>query len=396
MAIASGTSGTCSWTISDNGTLTVRPTNGSSGYILNSPMNGIGWENYNDKIIYASFSGSIKIYEKPFIGDAIETGNASSLFAPGLVQEACKKLKQVSGLSSLKNVRNTAHMFLGCDSLTSLDLPSFNTSNVTNMEGMFSYCDSLTSLDLSSFDTSNVTNMRYMFSGCGSLTSLNLSSFDTSNATNMDFMFLDCDILSTITFGDHFEVPDSEYNIGFREGVNQTNNIIVTTDESFRALTASQRKGTWLRTVSSTYEVTTYRTENNVKDEGGKDVQINVIWSTNATTTERTLSIFKKLNTDSAYPSTPIISRTLYGNSGSEEIVLSDVGSEAYDFKVQFYDGTNTFIAFPSVPANIELIVVSKTGDVKLALDTTAASGTTDGDLYAAITALGWDSEVIN
>ena len=28
-------------------------------------------------------------------------------------------------------------------------------------------------------------------------------------------------------------------------------------------------------------------------------------------------------------------------------------------------------------------------------LDTTASPGTTDGDLYAAIVALGWDSEVI-
>lgn len=37
-----------------------------------------------------------------------------------------------------------------------------------------------------------------------------------------------------------------------------------------------------------------------------------------------------------------------------------------------------------------------KPGDnLLLGLDTTAASGTTDGDLYAAIVALGWQSEVI-
>lgn len=33
--------------------------------------------------------------------------------------------------------------------------------------------------------------------------------------------------------------------------------------------------------------------------------------------------------------------------------------------------------------------------NLKLELDTTAQVGTTDGDLYAAITALGWESEVI-
>ena len=37
-----------------------------------------------------------------------------------------------------------------------------------------------------------------------------------------------------------------------------------------------------------------------------------------------------------------------------------------------------------------------KPGDnLLLGLDTSAASGTTDGDLYAAIVALGWESEVI-
>ncbi len=35
-------------------------------------------------------------------------------------------------------------------------------------------------------------------------------------------------------------------------------------------------------------------------------------------------------------------------------------------------------------------------GNIECALDTTAASGTTDGDLYAAITALGWEREVID
>ena len=38
---------------------------------------------------------------------------------------------------------------------------------------------------------------------------------------------------------------------------------------------------------------------------------------------------------------------------------------------------------------------LSLTNNLKLGLDTTAASGTTDGDLYAAIVALGWQSDVI-
>lgn len=37
----------------------------------------------------------------------------------------------------------------------------------------------------------------------------------------------------------------------------------------------------------------------------------------------------------------------------------------------------------------------AKVNNLKLELDTTAQAGTTDGDLYAAITALSWESEVI-
>ena len=45
--------------------------------------------------------------------------------------------------------------------------------------------------------------------------------------------------------------------------------------------------------------------------------------------------------------------------------------------------------------ARSNALTVAWDGEVELALDTTAASGTTDGDLYAAITALGWQSDVI-
>ena len=37
----------------------------------------------------------------------------------------------------------------------------------------------------------------------------------------------------------------------------------------------------------------------------------------------------------------------------------------------------------------------AKVNNLKLELDTTAAAGTTDGDLYRAIQTLGWESEVI-
>jgi surface protein len=89
-------------------------------------------------------------------------------------------------------------MFKNCQSLTSLDVSSFDTSKVTNMYDMFYNCSALTSLDVSLFNTSNVTSMNYMFHNCKSLTSLNLSSFDVSKVTNMVNMFVNCSSLTDL------------------------------------------------------------------------------------------------------------------------------------------------------------------------------------------------------
>ena len=61
-------------------------------------------------------------------------------------------------------------MFRGCERLTALDLPNFDTSKVTNMAYMFYGCRSLTALGLSNFDVSKITDMMGMFDGCVSLT----------------------------------------------------------------------------------------------------------------------------------------------------------------------------------------------------------------------------------
>ena len=52
-------------------------------------------------------------------------------------------------------------MLSECNSLTSIDLNSFNTKSVKNMENIFFNCESLNSLDLNNFDTSSVN---YLFS----------------------------------------------------------------------------------------------------------------------------------------------------------------------------------------------------------------------------------------
>ena len=110
------------------------------------------------------------------------------------------KVTSITGLDNLptKNVTNMHSMFVGLESLKSLNLSSFNTANVEDMGEMFSMCKSLTSLDLSSFNTAKVTSMAYMFYDCRLLTSLDLTSFNTAKVTSMLSMFNSCTSLKSI------------------------------------------------------------------------------------------------------------------------------------------------------------------------------------------------------
>ena len=123
----------------------------------------------------------------------------------------------LSGFNTEK-VTDMSYMFQDCGSLKSLDLSNFNTANVTYMSKMFHDCSSLTSLDLSNFNTANVTNMWNMFSGCSSLTSLDLSGFNTANVTNMYGMFYGCSALTTIYAGDDWSVDNLEYSSAMFDG----------------------------------------------------------------------------------------------------------------------------------------------------------------------------------
>ena len=130
--------------------------------------------------------------------------------ANGMFYE-CSSLTSLD-LSSFdtSNAINMYHMFYGWSSLTSLDLSSFNTSKVTNMSSMFEGCSSLTSLDLSGFNTSKVTTMSGMFEGCSSLTSLDLSNFNTSSVTNMDYMFKNCSSLISLDLSGFNKILSNE------------------------------------------------------------------------------------------------------------------------------------------------------------------------------------------
>ena len=124
--------------------------------------------------------------------------NSSYLF------EGYSALTSINGMNLLitDDVRYMSNMFAGCTALTSIDLNNFGMRKAVTTEGMFANCKSLKEIKgLSKLDTSGVSVMREMFLGCESLTKLDLRTFDTSNVTDMSYMFYNCKKLVACDFG---------------------------------------------------------------------------------------------------------------------------------------------------------------------------------------------------
>ncbi len=200
--LASGTSGTCTWEIDENGKLTIRPENGISGTLEGTTGRAV-WYDYSDAIKEAHVANGVK----------------TDLFANGLFSYLINlETIDLGGLDTSETA-DMGGMFHGCISLKSIDLSSFDTSNAGRMINMFANCSSLESLDLRSFDTSDVGYMNGMFSGCSSLKELNLSSFDMSSIANFNSvfdesgtvdMFKGCNSLQKVVLGAKYKFENTK------------------------------------------------------------------------------------------------------------------------------------------------------------------------------------------
>ena len=193
----SETVGTCPFSLTDDGVLTIGTAGTSTSF---------GWSSYPNNPIYKAdaakgySAGSYTVAKMVKTVNIIGTVSITSGQSCEGLFEGMANLTTITGLANL-NTTNTIslkYMFYQCSSLTSLDIHTWNTSNVTNMYCMFYNCNSLTSLNLSGFNTSNVTDMYEMFYNCSSLTSLNLSNFNTRNVTSMRSMFDYCSSLTSL------------------------------------------------------------------------------------------------------------------------------------------------------------------------------------------------------
>jgi len=259
--IASGTSGTCTWVISEDSVLTISPENGTNGVLKSSKEYwSVPWYKYVGKVKKVIIKSGVAANTKAgclFYGMKncismdianLDVSNAttlngafcncssittldiskwdvsnvtnfyetfchcSSLTSLDVSEWDMSKVTSLKGtfyccssLTSLdvskwnvSNVKTLWNTFYICPSLTSLDVSRWNTSNVTNMSNTFSSCRSLTSLDVSKWDVSNVTTLEYTFHDCKSLTSLDVSKWDVSNVTTLKGTFCDCPFLTSL------------------------------------------------------------------------------------------------------------------------------------------------------------------------------------------------------
>ncbi len=194
-AIGSGTCGSCSWVIDDEGAMTIRPTDGVSGTLASYYWpTDTPWHTYRAKV------------KKLIIEKGVKTNAGCYRLFCDLNQ--CIDF-DVANLDT-SNATRFDDLLRWNPKAAAYDVSTWNTSKVTNMGYMFEGCSSLTSLDLSSFNTARVTTMYIMFSGCSNLTYLDISNFDTrSSSTYMAGMFNGCSKLQTIKLGSKFRFNNS-------------------------------------------------------------------------------------------------------------------------------------------------------------------------------------------
>ena len=213
--------GAVSWDVSKNkngSVIAYVENDGNDGYILTIGGKGKIYANETSSNLFYRFTALKEIenlqlldtskaitMQAMFIGCSSLTNLDLSSFDTSKVTNTSYMFNECSGLVDLdisgfntENITSMYSMFEHCSSLINLDLSNFNTNNVKNMSRMFFDCYSLVSLDVSGFNTSQVNDMGNMFSGCKALANLDVSSFDTGNVTNMSSMFAGCRILTNL------------------------------------------------------------------------------------------------------------------------------------------------------------------------------------------------------
>ena len=170
---ANGVSGSCSWTLSSDGVLTIRPTDGVKGTLAEyKGAFPVPWIEYR------------RLVKKVVVEKGVSAGTSAKSLFYGMSKCTTMDLNNLD----VSQVTSLLRTFADCSSLTSLEgIKDWDVSNVTDMHATFQCCKSLTSLEgLAGWNVSKVTDLGNTFEDCKSLTSLHgLEGWDVSNVESL-------------------------------------------------------------------------------------------------------------------------------------------------------------------------------------------------------------------
>ena len=175
-AAGSGTSGTCSWTLDNDGKLTIGIAGGTCT-LASAAYTSWPWYSSRSEVENVEIAGTVK-------------GNAkmSGLF------NGMDNLVSVIGLENLNtaDVTDMEYLFNGCKKLRELDLSGFNTASLQNAKQMFNGCESLEAIYAGgNWNTENILYYSDIFTGCTSLTGENGTAYDYSHRSEKDYARFD-------------------------------------------------------------------------------------------------------------------------------------------------------------------------------------------------------------
>lgn len=167
-------------------------------------------------------------------------------------------------------------MFARCSSVRKLDVSGFDTTRVKCMYCMFIYDSALEELDVSHFNTTNTTStsdenygsLCGMFLGCASLTKLDLTSFDmtrTSWPYHTQNMFPGCTALEKLLLGPNVRFNSYTALSGswthVEDGLTLSGNQLTS---GYNAANSLAYSGTWIRNMPEGHY---YRTDGSLGQE---------------------------------------------------------------------------------------------------------------------------------
>ena len=428
----SGTSGTCNWYVTKDGLLVIEPKNGTGVLRQFDSFNyEYPWsdDNVNKDIIHATVRQGVSVSEEYGASwmfskchnllSADITNLGAILYDSECMFSNCTSLKSIVGLDG-KTIDNAYRMFWCCDAINKIDLSGTIISG--SMEQMFSNCENLQEIVLSTKINATTTtecfefckklevihnieslrcnesnaDLTAMFYKCESLMEVNLSSIETSNETPGSTMFGFCNSLTKITLGEKWKGLKGDSSICHNGPCRNTKNgTAITNDEDFEKLESDKYAGTWIRQASGgSLTCIAQRSVNGNPEGSGQEVMLTMKYVSGNTTEAGTLKMYKKKSDIADYPSSASYSKTLTKLSGIETITFT-IGEDAWDFKVEYYDGDATWTSYPSIESNVRLVEIDTDGNVEIT-GGLISCGTNHTLTPAEMTVFGQRVDVIN